>query len=321
MMDLLKESSSLLEENIAIHLRQNSPHHEFTEMLEYAVLPAGKLFRPKLALAKVADILGPEKTLKLLQNPQSPLSLTLSSLEIHHAYTLVHDDLPCMDDDDERRGRPSLHKKYGQWQAVLAGDALLHMSHSLLEKTDSATKSLLPKIFNWALGAKGLILGQVYDLEGTINKDFPSLLRTHTLKTGRLIQTSLCAGSILANKSDYRTLITNLKLGEALGICFQLLDDLSEGTEKLNTHEIEVNPFLKFPKLAFDELEIKLNTIQRQTNNQNNPFLLMALDGYFKKMGKIIEEDLRKEDSLLIEYFGKHYEMKNFDLLVNNFLK
>jgi len=321
MMDLLKESSSLIEENIAIHLRQNSPNHEFTEMLEYAVLPAGKLFRPKLCLAKVADVWGPEKTLKELKNSQSSLSLTLSSLEIHHAYTLVHDDLPCMDDDDERRGRPSLHKKYGQWQAVLAGDALLHLSHTLLHKSDSSSKAHLTRIFNWALGAKGLILGQVYDLEGTINKDFPSLLRTHTLKTGRLIQTSICAGSILAKKNDYRTLLTNLKLGEALGICFQLLDDLSEGTEKLNAHEVEVNPFLKFPKLAFEELEDKLETIQRQTNDKNNPYLLNALDGYFKKMGKIIEEDLLKEDSLLIEYFGKHYEMKSFDLLVNNFLK
>ena len=301
----LEQTRASLERNLRTHLlglkKESSLFHE---ALEYSVLPAGKLFRPLLACAVFADHCGLATLEKELSNSRSALAKCASALEIHHAYTLVHDDLPCMDDDDMRRGRPSTHKAYGQWQAVLAGDALLHHSHALVGSIAHEADYKMRQFFSWALGAKGLILGQVLDLNGSIHQNFSNLVRTHQLKTGRLIQTSLYLGSACANSSlDLKETKSIMGFGEALGVSFQLLDDLSEGTEELSKHEKSVNPFINFPEESLRTLAKTLGHIKNNLDEQKNANLKLVLEGYFNKMKSIIEKDLNSPNSLIFEHF------------------
>lgn len=293
-----------LSDNLKYHLAPLSNDLSFYEVLEYSVLPAGKLFRPKLAAATFADEMAskdPQQILEFLKNPKHTLSLLCSSLEIHHSYSLVHDDLPCMDNDDYRRGRLSTHKKFSQWQAVLTGDALLHHSHDLMGRINHPHHYQLRQMYNWALGGKGLILGQFFDLGGLINKDFPSLVRTHELKTGRLIQLSVLSGAWAARgELSFEQIKSYLRFGSSLGICFQLLDDLSEVTEELSHHEKEVNPFLRFPTESINTLEEELGKIQNELA-KDHPFLNQVIKGYFDKMRSIIEKDIKAEDSFILK--------------------
>lgn len=294
-----------LEDNLELHLSPLKSDLFFYETLRYSVLPPGKLFRPKLAAAIFADKSSPKNPntiTEILEDKNHPLSLLCSALEIHHSYSLVHDDLPCMDDDDYRRGKLSTHKKFGQWQAVLAGDALLHHSHYLMGKVPSNAGDhyQLRQFFNWALGAKGLILGQVFDLGEIIKEDFKSLIRTHELKTGRLIQLSVLSGAWAARgKLDYREIISLLRFGAGLGICFQLLDDLSEATEELSQHEKEVNPFLRFPHESMQCLNLELTKVKKELG-ENHPYLNQVCKSYFDKMRSIIEKDINSDKSFIL---------------------
>lgn len=294
-----------LESNLKFHLKKlKSQDAVFHEVLEYSVLPAGKLFRPLLCCALYADYAGLEDLQQEIENPNSPLSHCASALEIHHAYTLVHDDLPCMDDDDMRRGRPSTHKAYGQWQAVLAGDALLHHSHTLMGTIDHPASLKMRSFFSWALGAKGLIMGQVLDLNGSIHQNFNNLKKTHLLKTGRLIQAALYLGMVTAKpQATFSEAKKVMRFGEALGISFQLLDDLSEGTEELNAHEKSVNPFINFPEESLKTLAGHLGLIKQTLDKDQHPNLKLALESYFTKMRTVIEKDLDSKKSLIFEHF------------------
>src|SRR5690606_35073769 len=135
----------MLLQAIKTSLKSAGHHPELFKILDYAVLPAGKLFRPKLVEAIALD-LGPQIT-------QDHLHLA-TAVEIHHAYTLVHDDLPAMDDDQYRRGKLSTHAAFNEWKAILAGDALLIHSFNELNKIKNENHRFLLRFFSWATGAK-----------------------------------------------------------------------------------------------------------------------------------------------------------------------
>ncbi len=267
-------------------LQENSPNHPIKQAYHYAVLPAGKLFRPQLVCAIAADF-GNENFTEW--DKHTPHALLAAAVEIHHAYTLVHDDLPCMDNDDFRRGKPSTHKAFGEWQALLAGDGLLSMSYRLLAKIKSPNMPQLFNFFSWATGAKGLIHGQVLDLAEEMKRDFPTLIETHKLKTARLIQTSLCGSYVLLPNYSFKTFYQLYKLGHALGVAFQLLDDLTEMAEAdLSAHEASIAPWLNYPQDAQVELELRLNQVRRFFEMNNCPLLKMVLSEYFGKILSII---------------------------------
>ena len=245
----------------------------------HALLPAGKLFRPMLVYSLGLDLnkhfnLGLEQD--YLMQEKGKLSYLAAMTELFHVYTLIHDDLPCMDNDDERRGRPSLHKHYGQWQALLAGDALQCQALGLLQKQSPAHIGPLLSLANWCLGAKGLILGQYYDLETDTKpiQDFNHVLKIHELKTARLFQFCLLASSITlsfpANKVDQRK-INQLnrdlyRLGHCLGIAFQLMDDHDELKHKQGKEleqESYRNAFSLYPERAEKELEKSIYSCKR----------------------------------------------------------
>ena len=258
------------------HLESNLPDHDFRDVLKYAVLPPGKLFRPQLIYALAED----------LESLNENHKFFASSIEIHHSYTLVHDDLPAMDDDDYRRGKLSTHKKFGQWQAILAGDALLGMSYGILSNIDSPKLNELLRSYHEYTGASGLILGQVLDLESK-DSTLQDIIRIHTLKTARLIQLSLVGSNILSDKPiachDCKS------LGLSIGVLFQLIDDLTELTEDINEHERKINPYLNYELLDIEKcLETEFNKMNSILNDNKLENLNSIITSYLAKMNNKI---------------------------------
>jgi len=287
-MNILKLGINL-EKNLIYHLDLVSPNNKFKEIYQYALIPPGKLFRPLLALSIHLDFT--HKNLEIFK-PHDPLSLLASALEMHHAYTLIHDDLPAMDNDDYRRGKLSTHKKFGQWQAILAGDGLLNVSYNLLARIDSPETVRIIKIISHFLGPKGLIDGQVIDLSSS-KKTFSQILKMHELKTSRLIQCAMISSYILSTENEnFRTFIDLLKLGKHLGLVFQLLDDLSElNCKKISKHESAINPWLNQIDLSHDYLHKSLDKIHHLTKKHNLSNLKNIINEYLNKNIKLIGDN------------------------------
>jgi geranylgeranyl pyrophosphate synthase len=246
---------------------KNISHPEINEVMSYAVLPTGKLFRPQLCFHIARD-------LKL--NDHEDLSWWAAAIELHHAYTLVHDDLPCMDNDDVRRGKPSTHKAYGEWKALLAGDALLIESFRCLGFINSPLQKNLHRLF--AKATTGLIEGQWMDLSLDGQKSIHHLIRMHELKTARLMQLSLLGPWSLAHP---QTNLYHLKriasMGNSIGIIFQLLDDLDDLSGS-SEHEDQINPFLRFENGAFEALFHHFTLLKRSLQQ----YQLHELKNYLK---------------------------------------
>ena len=196
------------------------------EAMRYSLFAGGKRVRPILSIA-AAEALG-AKTIGLL-----PLA---GALELIHTYSLIHDDLPAMDNDDFRRGRPTCHKVYGEAIAILAGDGLLNMAFEVLSdprrtKTISASRLLaITREISIASGVFGMVGGQVMDMESE-GKDieFPMLEYIHTHKTGALIRASVRVGALYA-KAGKRQLADLTRYGELVGLAFQIADDILDIT-------------------------------------------------------------------------------------------
>lgn len=271
--------------NLDRHLRAHLPKNEFSETSMYGVLPPGKLFRPMLAANTFAHYRGLDELQIEISNPKSSLSYFCSALEIHHAYTLMHDDLPCMDDDDVRRGKQAAHIKFGEWQALLAADGLINVSYSLLSKMQAPKSQKILQLATWSLGPRGLILGQALDLSEQMNNSFQKLIWTHQLKTGRLIQLSIIGAALLAENSDITEYKKLRRFSEALGIAFQLIDDLTElWDEDLSEHEKDVNPWLHSMDKTLERTLEELLKIESDLSLVKN----LALSNYFEHITKKI---------------------------------
>jgi len=265
----------MLSESLLNAVKSVTFHKSFLEVIDYAVLPAGKLFRPRLVEAIALDI-------ALEINPNH-LHLA-SALELHHAYSLVHDDLPSMDNDLIRRGRPSTHAAYGEWKAILTGDALLVASFGELFKIDHPKYKTITKLFAWATGAKGLVLGQYMDLDAHGKLDIAKTIRIHELKTARLIQIATVGGYFLSSKEHtLRGVVEFLRLGREIGVSFQLLDDLGELTGEISEHERQINPFLLSGENALEEMKLSIRRLKEIVFRQRLIHLEKMLTDYFKK--------------------------------------
>lgn len=195
------------------------------EAMAYSLLAGGKRLRPVLALAAFEACGGSPDDEKVA------LAFA-SALECVHTYSLIHDDLPAMDDDDFRRGRPTCHKVYGEATAILAGDALLTEAFALL--ADGAETSRLPlvSLLSRAAGAAGMVGGQQLDLELTGTREtegplpaLPVIENVHRLKTGALLAAATEGGAIAARASEER--VARLRhYGQSLGLAFQIADDI-----------------------------------------------------------------------------------------------
>lgn len=199
------------------------------EAMRYSLFAGGKRLRPILCLAAAEACGGKTK---------SALPLACA-VECIHTYSLVHDDLPSMDNDDFRRGRPTCHKAFGEGIAVLAGDALLTIAFEIAARAEPARRYPLRAIFQeiaTGAGSRRLIAGQVADLEAEGQPITRAQLRyIHENKTAALLSTSVRLGAMSANASASQ-LGAITKFGRALGLAFQIIDDIldvTQTTEKL----------------------------------------------------------------------------------------
>lgn len=286
-----KMNSEKIEQTMRFHLARLLPHLVSSEIYTYATLPGGKLFRPHLVWSTLKD-LNPDLYNKSINDKNSAHALLATAVEFHHSYTLIHDDLPSMDNDTVRRGKPCTHLAYGEWQALLAGDGLLNLSYQLLTKIENDRTLPMMKFFSWALGPKGLIHGQVLDLSHEMTKNLENTLRTHELKTARLIQVAILGSAILARRKDYALEKKLWKYSRLLGINFQLIDDLSELSEaNLSDHEQDVSPWLHHTEKTFEATIKGLKTFAELSSELQISETNKIVKEYYTKMLKTLESN------------------------------
>ena len=246
------------------------------EAISYSMLNGGKRLRPILGLA-TADLLGLD---------YDNIKYYLIALELIQSYSLVHDDLPAMDDDDYRRGKLSTHKKFGEAMGILAGDAMLNLAVETCLKKSSFTindANAMRIIFDFS-GYKGMVYGQVLDLESekSATKSEELLKEIYLNKTVKMFKAPLLAMSALANNKYYEELNN---YGEALGLAFQIQDDVLDVEGSLETIGKTPNKDKDADKLTSvkiyglegaKELSKKLfeQAIESVKNIDNNEFLL-----------------------------------------------
>ncbi|MEO6906972.1 MAG: polyprenyl synthetase family protein [Abditibacteriaceae bacterium] len=199
---------------------------QLTEAMEYTVLGGGKRLRAQLVIEAAGAVCDLHKSTFALED-YLPAAC---AIELIHAYSLVHDDLPSMDDSDIRRGQPSCHKKFGEAQAILAGDGLLNLAYEvLLQNANNDAALQAAKVLSQAAGRIGMVGGQYQDIcwsnASDLHIDAEQLLTMQARKTGALIRAAVECGALLANATDEQQEQLR-QYGENFGKAFQLRDDV-----------------------------------------------------------------------------------------------
>jgi geranylgeranyl diphosphate synthase, type II len=214
-------------EQLHFHLAHSDAPRALQEAMAYSVLNGGKRIRAMLVYLS-AEAMGMDL---------SAADTAAAAVELVHAYSLVHDDLPAMDNDDFRRGKPSCHIAFDEATAILAGDALQALGFQVLAEDSSLAAEVRMQMVSElarAIGGTGMVAGQVLDLAGETSRfDEPALEQMHHLKTGALISLSVKFGGMVANASE-KDLRILADFGATLGLAFQVQDDILDaiGDEK-----------------------------------------------------------------------------------------
>jgi geranylgeranyl diphosphate synthase, type II len=208
---------------------ESTPPNTVHSAIRWSVFAGGKRFRPIL-LRAVGECFGAST---------STLLRTACGVEMIHAYSLIHDDLPSMDDDDLRRGRATCHIRFGEAAAILAGDALQALAFKTIAEDEGLTASqrlrLVSEIATASGTPSGMVAGQALDLDAEYRVvDGEELEQIHRLKTGALITTSARCGAIIANATDAELLVVT-DYAAQLGLLFQITDDLLDVTASAET--------------------------------------------------------------------------------------
>lgn len=255
------------------------------EAMRYSLKAGGKRIRPVLAL-EFGKICGGEY--------ESALPAACA-IEMMHTFSLIHDDLPCMDNDDMRRGRPSCHKAFDEATALLAGDALEMYPFEVLTYSVncgvSAENTLkMVKMLSWCAGAVGMIGGQQIDTEFE-GQPFSEeeLLQMYRLKTSRLLQGAVCMGCLSADADD-DTVKNAFKYADRLGLAFQIIDDILD--------------------VCGDEMTLGKPIGSDKDNNKTTYVTLVGLDGAKKKAQQLTEEAMSILDKFEIDQFLKQLTLK-----------
>ena len=223
-----------LAETLQRHFGRQTPD-PLAESVRYSVLNPGKRIRPRLLLAAA----------QLLDLPEASALPSAYALEFVHCFTLIHDDLPCMDNDDFRRGLPTNHKKFGEGLALLAGDALIAIANTTILETSAPTDRVLAAIrrLNFAMGPQGVCGGQAAESGLTPHSTLKELSHMHAAKTGALFEAALLIPADLAQ------LDLNSPRGKALshfaaelGSAFQIADDLEDAIQDEKLRETATPP-------------------------------------------------------------------------------
>jgi len=222
----LKQNRKLANQYLKLILKQFSPDQELTAATGHSLMAKGKRLRPILSIAAA-------QTCKKDFLPALP---ACCAIEMIHTYSLIHDDLPAMDDDDLRRGVPTCHKKFNEATAILAGDALLTHAFNIMSNPepvfkiypDSNTRLLLISKISLAAGSHGMVEGQMMDMKSFQNRqknDLAHLEKIHSLKTGKMITLSVEAGAISVG-ADPEIIAHLIIYADKIGLAFQIADDI-----------------------------------------------------------------------------------------------
>ena len=219
-----EKQRALVEEGLVRELRTDEAFDaRLAESMEYSLTAGGKRLRPILLMA-AADAAG---------GRGEDYLTSACAVEMIHTYSLIHDDLPAMDDDDYRRGKLTNHKVYGAGLATLAGDALLTMAFELLARQQGVPAETMLRVvreISEAVGANGMVGGQALDLASEGKRiDMDTLRRMHMAKTGALFRASVRSGAILGG-ADEAQLAALTEYAEAFGLAFQITDDILDVT-------------------------------------------------------------------------------------------
>jgi geranylgeranyl diphosphate synthase, type II len=225
----LNERKTMVETALAAHLdRCEGAPATLRDAMSYSLLAGGKRLRPILALA-ACEAVG--------ARPEEAIDAACA-VEFVHTYSLIHDDLPAMDDDDFRRGRPTSHKKFGEAVAILAGDALCAEAFRVAAQNRKGREERVADVvyeLARASGAVGMVGGQVIDIEATGKKITVDELETlHRAKTGELLLVAVRAGARMGG-ADATAMERLTAYGRALGLAFQIVDDVLDITADLQT--------------------------------------------------------------------------------------
>ncbi|GAB3363667.1 MULTISPECIES: polyprenyl synthetase family protein [Giesbergeria] len=223
-----------IEQVLSVWVGQGAPAG-LGEAMRYAVLDGGKRLRPLLVLAARHAVASADGADASLHSSCDEAALRAAcAVELIHAYSLVHDDMPCMDNDVLRRGKPTVHVQFGQAQALLAGDALQALAFELLVPENSAIphniQARLCSVLARAAGAQGMAGGQAIDLASVgvaLNEN--QLRHMHRLKTGALLEGSVLMGAT-CGQANATALAALAQYGAALGLAFQVVDDILDVT-------------------------------------------------------------------------------------------
>ncbi len=199
---------------------ESSPPQRLHEAMRYSVLSGGKRLRPILALA-AAECVG--------SDPERIVEAAIA-VEILHTYTLIHDDLPCMDNDDERRGKPTSHVVFGEANAILAGDALQAFAFELASRSPIAPERVVRELA-MAAGSRGVVGGQVADIAANEQMTHDELAFIHQHKTADLFRAAIRMGAIAADATDAQ-LEQLTAYGDNVGLAFQIIDDILDADEE-----------------------------------------------------------------------------------------
>jgi len=217
----LREKQAFVEVLLEKKLPQISHEIALNEAIRYSVLNGGKRMRSLLVLA----------TAEIIETPLIAIENIICALECAHAYSLVHDDMPCMDNDDLRRGKLSCHKKFGESTALLVGDSLQSIAFSYLSSPslqvnpDNQLKMI--HAFSNAIGIEGMAKGQALDIANTNKKiSLEELKKMHQYKTGALINAACLMTVLASNSYDKNTLNTIDTYSKLIGLMFQIQDDI-----------------------------------------------------------------------------------------------
>ena len=289
--EYLKEKKELIEKTIDSYLGEFSYPYVIAEGMRYAVLNGGKRIRPVLILMTL-DILGKDETLGLPSG---------AALEMIHSYSLVHDDLPALDNDDYRRGKLTTHKKFGEAEGILIGDSLLtHAFNVLTEKNEGVISDKkiveIVKLTSSYAGINGMIGGQTVDVESEGKKvDMETLKYIHKNKTGKLLKLPIEIGCVIGDASnEIREKLE--EYADLIGLAFQIKDDILD---------VE-GDFEKLGKPVGSDAELEKSTYPSLIGMEESKKLL---DETLEKAKKIIADNFSEEKGkILIEladFIGK----------------
>ena len=256
------EWTPVIDDYLAKHLASEVEDQKISQIMAYSVMAGGKRLRPLLFLATL-NALG-----RKIEEPEIRIAC---GIELIHTYSLIHDDLPAMDNDDYRRGKLTSHKKWGEAEAILAGDALLPMGIQWIAEGSKSAK--LVDLITKAVGPNGMVGGQYLDIDSTNNAsvagDAKFINKMEWLKTGCLIQASVEMAAVYAGASDIKQ-VKLVDFAKIFGRSYQIYDDLVDVVET--------------------SAEAGKATNKDQAEGKNNTLTLLGIDQSRKELTDLIKQ-------------------------------